>query len=375
MTITIKHVFKHVFIDGNKNYNASKPTVLACNHPNSFLDGIMFDIIFPKPIFILTRGDSMNSKFKRAIFNKLNIVPIHRLSEGRENLMKNDETFLKCREILNNNGTVIIFSEGLCIQEKRLRPLKKGTARICLEFLRLFPNKDLQVIPTGINLDGFNTQKTNIHLNIGTPLDLKEVSQLYNENQAKGILEFNSLLTPKIKEKIIHIDTLENEQLFNHKFLPQFRTNFLKTFIYDTNIIQDKINLAKELNQGLNPNIDSKYQINFRNNMLFYGLVKLMLMLSKVFFFIPNYLTKYIVNNHVSNPVFKHSVFVGLKMILGTINCLLLLIFIWIFMGWIWAIITIVFTYSLLQITPLMHNYLLNYSSNNIENVKNTYNM
>ena len=161
MTITIKHVFKHVFIDGNKNYNASKPTVLACNHPNSFLDGIMFDIIFPKPIFILTRGDSMNSKFKRSIFNKLNIVPIHRLSEGRENLMKNDETFLKCREILNNNGTVIIFSEGLCIQEKRLRPLKKGTARICLEFLRLFPNKDLQVIPTGINLDGFNTQKLN----------------------------------------------------------------------------------------------------------------------------------------------------------------------------------------------------------------------
>lgn len=373
MTITLKHVFKHVFIDGFNNYQPNKPTVLACNHPNSFLDGIMFDSILPKPIYILTRGDSMNSKFKRSIFNQLYIVPIHRLSEGRENLMKNDETFLKCREILKNNGTVIIFSEGICVQEKRLRPLKKGTARICLEFMRLFPDKDLQVIPTGINLDEFNTQKTNIHLNIGKPLDLKAVSKLYNDNQAKGILEFNDMLSPKIKAQIIHLDTVDIENKFNQEYLPKFRTKFLKTFIYDSHIIQDKIDIGSQLNNGLAPEIDPKYHINFKKNFLFYLLIKMILLLSKVFFFFPNYLTKYVVNHHVSNSVFKHSVFVGLKMILGTVNCLILLVFIWVFMGWVYAVIALLIIYLLLQTTPIIHNYLLNYSSNNTVNIKNTY--
>jgi len=33
------------------------PLLLACNHPNSFLDGIILDILFDEPIWALTRGD------------------------------------------------------------------------------------------------------------------------------------------------------------------------------------------------------------------------------------------------------------------------------------------------------------------------------
>lgn len=363
MTITLKHVFKHVFVDGLENYRNDKPVVLACNHPNSFLDGIMFDVVLPKPLYILTRGDSMNSKFKRSIFSKLNIVPIHRLSEGKENLIKNDETFIKCREILKDKGTVIIFSEGLCVQEKRMRPLKKGTARICLEFIKNYPEMDLHVIPTGINVDEFNTPKSNINLNIGKSLDLTSVSKTYIENPAKGILEFNALLAPKIKERIIHLDTVENEMLFNQTYLPQFRTNFLNTFIFNTSLINDKIEVANQLNQGISPVVNSQYQVDFRKHYLFFGLVKSLLFIFKIFFFLPNSLTNYIVNNKVSNPVFKHSVFVGLKMILGTLNCLILIIIALLAFGWEWAILSILVIYILLQITPYMHNYLLNYST------------
>lgn len=53
------------------------------------------------------------------------IIPIYRLLEGAEHLSKNDITFDRCSKMLSENKSIIIYSEGLCIQERRLRKLKK----------------------------------------------------------------------------------------------------------------------------------------------------------------------------------------------------------------------------------------------------------
>ena len=58
----------------------------------------------------------------------MNMFPVYRISEGAENLENNYDTFESCKEIFKKNGIVLIFSEGRCINEWRLRPLKKGTS-------------------------------------------------------------------------------------------------------------------------------------------------------------------------------------------------------------------------------------------------------
>lgn len=65
---------------------------------------------------------------------------------------KNDETFEKCSTMLEQNKAIIIFSEGLCIQERQLRKLKKGSARIAFgsEEKNNF-NLDLMIVPVGVN--------------------------------------------------------------------------------------------------------------------------------------------------------------------------------------------------------------------------------
>src|SRR3954471_3290092 len=123
---------KRVFIGFDKV--PSGPVIFACNHPNSFLDAMIIGAFLERETYYLARSDVFNTPLKLWILSQFKLMPIYRLSEGKEDLGKNKDTFDKCHEVFRKGGAVLMFSEGICVQEMRLRPLKKGTARIAVEY-------------------------------------------------------------------------------------------------------------------------------------------------------------------------------------------------------------------------------------------------
>jgi 1-acyl-sn-glycerol-3-phosphate acyltransferase len=187
------------------------PILIACNHPNSFLDAIILAALFKKPIYSLARGDVFKKKWISRILTSLNILPVFRISEGAENLNTNYDTFAKCREIFKQNGVVLIFSEGLCINEWKLRSLKKGTAR--LAFSAWEEGIDLTVIPTGINYQSFRSFGKNIQLNFGTPI-LKNSFNM-TESEGANTKLFNEQLKNELKSLVVEINSQEKEIIKN----------------------------------------------------------------------------------------------------------------------------------------------------------------
>src|SRR5664280_2945082 len=59
-------------------------------------------------------------------------------------------TFSGIYEILRKNGNLIMFSEGICVPEKRLQKLRKGTARVAFGAEEKF-GVDVNIVPVGIN--------------------------------------------------------------------------------------------------------------------------------------------------------------------------------------------------------------------------------
>ena len=108
------------------------PLLLAVNHPNSFLDAIILCTLFDGTVYSLARGDAFKNKFFAKILFLFKMFPVYRVSEGVENMDENYKTFDQCKEIFKQNGIVLIFSEGRCINEWHLRPLMKGTARLAI---------------------------------------------------------------------------------------------------------------------------------------------------------------------------------------------------------------------------------------------------
>lgn len=184
------------------------PLLIAANHPNSFLDAIIVDTFFKNTVHALTRGDVFKKPFHRKLLNQLNMLPVYRLREGAENLDINYQTFELCKNIFRKDGLVLIFSEGGCINEWKLRPLKKGTARLAISsWQQAIP---LRVLPLGINYSSFRRFGKNIELNFGTMITENDLKQV---GDGKRILEFNALLKEALDELVVQIPKQEKSVL------------------------------------------------------------------------------------------------------------------------------------------------------------------
>ena len=195
------------------------PLLIAANHPDSFLDAVILSTLFKAPVYSLARGDAFTKPLYKKLLYSLNMFPVYRISEGAENLENNYDTFEKCREIFQKNGIVLIFSEGRCINEWGLRPLKKGTARLAQSSWQA--GIPLKVLPAGINYQSFTSFGKNVQLNFGNIINEKNIST--NEGYGKTINEFNDKLKNELDKLIIKIDS-EEKQKIRDLFLIDQRT-------------------------------------------------------------------------------------------------------------------------------------------------------
>lgn len=192
------------------------PVLLACNHPNSFLDAIILDILFDQPIHSLARGDAFKNKTVSNILRALKILPVYRTSEGVENLSHNYKTFKACQDLFRKNGLVLIFSEGLCENEWKLRPLKKGTARLAIQSWQ--ENIPLTVLPVGMNYSAFRKFGKNVHVYFGNTIHREQID--WTNAEGAQLLQFNQLLKEELEKLVYQFDLHDNSGLRQRMEVP-----------------------------------------------------------------------------------------------------------------------------------------------------------
>ena len=184
------------------------PMILACNHPNSFLDAVLMDILFEQPIWSLTRGDAFLNKTIKNILFKLKMLPVYRPSEGVENLSENYKTFDTCIELFKRDQVVLIFSEGLCVNEWHLRSLKKGTARLAYKCVQ--ENIPLKILPVGINYSAFKRFGKNLFVNFGNIFTTND----FDKSLSDGVLNqaFNNKLQQELRPLVYEIEKEDKQK-------------------------------------------------------------------------------------------------------------------------------------------------------------------
>lgn len=193
------------------------PLLLAANHPNSFLDAIILCTLFDKPVYSLARGDAFKNKFAAKLLYKLKLLPVYRVSEGTENLEENYKTFDACKEIFKQKGIVLIFSEGRCINEWHLRPLKKGTARLAISSWN--DGIDLKILPVGINYNSFTRFGKNVKLFFGNYITQETIAA--NNSHGQTIKIINDNLQQQLTPFVFEIAATDKQKLREHFFIKQ----------------------------------------------------------------------------------------------------------------------------------------------------------
>lgn len=178
------------------------PLLLACNHPNSFLDSVLIDALFEKPVWSLARGDAFRNKWVAKILHALRILPVYRTSEGAENLHINYKTFESCLLLFKKGGIVTIYSEAKCINEWRLRPLRKGTARLAIQSWSA--GIPMRVLPVSINYSSYHRYGKNLIIHFGEVIESTDIP--WQESEGKRHQAFNEKLERSLRAGVIELD-------------------------------------------------------------------------------------------------------------------------------------------------------------------------
>lgn len=203
--------FKKITIIGDRNSIGNRPVILALNHPNSFLDAIVTAVHVRGGIHSLTRGDAFKNKVMAKLLKTYLMIPVFRISEGKENIEKNFETFDTAQQILSENKTILIFSEGLCENNWHFRPLKKGTARLAKEAWLNEETSSTVVIPLGLTYEHYSGAGKSLIMNFGEPIYASDFTE--NDFKSGFTTVFNQLLQKRLGDLIyINNDLKENSQ-------------------------------------------------------------------------------------------------------------------------------------------------------------------
>ena len=151
----------------------SGPLLLASNHPNSFFDALIIATHLDRRMYFLARGDVFRKPRIAKLLYAMNLIPIHRLSEGRSELHRTQGSFERSHDILLNGSSMLIFSEGLSVNENGLRSLGKGTARIAYRAWHGNEPIALAVVPIWLHYDTFHRPFMDVTLATGALMHAK----------------------------------------------------------------------------------------------------------------------------------------------------------------------------------------------------------
>lgn len=195
--LALKIFCRSITIENKRSLAERGPLLLVANHPNSFLDAIIIAAHCKYPIHFLARGDAFHKPWHNTLLRLLNMIPVYRLSEGKEYLALNEWAFRQSKAVLQKGGIVLIFIEGICLHQHKLQPFKKGAARIAMEcsFLSGF-----RVMPVALAYHSFTDFGKVVNLSAGEPEPVQNL--LPFEEEAKNLRYFNERQYELIRQLI-----------------------------------------------------------------------------------------------------------------------------------------------------------------------------
>lgn len=237
------------------------PLIVVSNHPATFMDPIIAASLLKQQVHFIAKGTLFKSAFNSWVLrNLMNAIPVYR-QQDNPNLSvarKNDAIFEKCFEFLENKGTLIIFPEGTSINERRLRKIKTGTARIALgaEARNDF-GLGVQILTVGINYSDAPTFRSDVWVNIDEPIEVSDFKELYENNEFEGVRALTEIIRQRLEQNLIITDDEEEDE-----FVQQIEAIYKNQLIADLDLdpkqhgfsltkgIVDAVNHFEEMDSG-----------------------------------------------------------------------------------------------------------------------------
>ena len=246
--------FRKIYIVNREVLQAEKPIILAANHPTAFIEPCILACWLDKPLSFIARGDLyVSSLLLRKIYDGVHMTPIFRKEDtGYGNLTSNYATFEKCYETLKKKMPLMILAEGRTHHDKRVLPMRKGTARIIFGALENRGDMDIHLVPVGINYTNSDKFRSVAMIEIGDPIRCSDYNNLFKESPPKAVNKLTKDMGNALKENVIYINHKSDDELVE-MFLTleenEMSESFLPVAVENSDLFKAQKNIANYVNK------------------------------------------------------------------------------------------------------------------------------
>lgn len=207
----VKSFYRKVEITGESKLLNDTPIILCANHSNALADAVLLQYTSSRLIHPLARSGLFKNPLINPILKVWQAVPVYRRQDSDNYLVDNHSMFKKAYEMLAENQILMIFPEGQSHSGHQITQIKTGVSRIILGFKDQFKKPPL-VIPVGLNFSQIKKFRSNVYINFGKPLNVKDEYILDNEEDVKNLT--NDVMSA-MRDLVLETEQVEERVFIN----------------------------------------------------------------------------------------------------------------------------------------------------------------
>ena len=166
------HVFfREVELLGSERLPRGVPLVIASNHANSVVDGVLLLALPGVRPRLLAKSTLWSHPFMRPLLVLAGALPVYRRQDPGVDMAGNLATFARCHEALAGGVNIALFPEGTSHNEPHALPLKTGAARIVLEAEAVRGPLGVRIVPVGLSYEAKGRFRSKVRVSVGHPID------------------------------------------------------------------------------------------------------------------------------------------------------------------------------------------------------------
>ena len=201
MSLVARTFYRRIEVVGLENVPANGAVILAGNHPNALIDGLLLMCHAGRtPVHFLGNAKLWRIPLLARLLDALGAVPVMRREDHGANA-DNRQAFDRVDDVLARGGCVAIFPEGISHTDSQLSRLKTGTARMALRAAAR-REAEVAIVPFGLTYLERHRFRSQVLLHFGTPMHMDERRLAAYGNDKVGAVR---LLTEKLRERLARV--------------------------------------------------------------------------------------------------------------------------------------------------------------------------
>ncbi len=174
--LAVRLVYRSVEVRQRPGETATGPQLTVSNHFGGFADALIQAYALDRVPRFIARDVIWRIPIAKQIMEFARAIPTHKPED--KGPAGNDQMFGSTYEALGEGDLIMIFPEGITVDDPSMARIKTGAARIALG-ARASGVEGIQIVPSGIHYDDKSSLRSKVWVNVGLPLDLDAEIERY----------------------------------------------------------------------------------------------------------------------------------------------------------------------------------------------------